>query len=92
MRREKRIVWGICYAIRVNSNSKWCPWCGPIGVYGVKHIPQNVKKELSGRPYFFRTRVAARKVAKAKTLESNKTWTWGKYIVKKYQISWEEVE
>ena len=92
MRQGKRIVWGICYSIRVNSNAKWVPWVGPVGVYGIKYVPQELKNQLAGRPYFFRTRAEARKVAKAREIESNKTWTWCKYTVKKYQLSWEEVQ
>jgi len=94
MKQEKRIVWGICSTIRVSSYAKWRPWVGPIGVFAMTHIPAKIgiKIELSGRPYFFRTRAEARKIAKAKTLERNKTWTWCKYKVKKYQLSWEEVQ
>jgi len=88
---RQRIVWGISYAIRVNSDAKWCPWVGPIGVFGMAHVPQKIRGELSGRPYFFRTRKEARKVAKAGTLESNKTWTWCKYSVKKYYLIWGEI-
>jgi len=91
MRHKKRTVWGICYTIRVNSNAKWVPWVGPTGVYGMAHVPQKIRDELSGRPYFFRTRKEARKVAKAGTLESNKTWTWCKYRVKKYYLIWGEI-
>ena len=88
---RQRIVWGISYAIRVNSDAKWCPWVGPIGVFGMAHVPQKIRGELSDRPYFFRTRKEARKAAEVKTLESNKTWTWCKYTVKKYHLMWEEV-
>jgi len=91
MRYNKKIVWGICYSVRINSNAKWCPWVGPVGVFGMAHIPKEIRGELSGRPYFFSTRKDARKVAKAKTWESNKTWTWCKCRVKKYHLMWEEV-
>jgi len=92
MRPGKKIVWGICSTIRINSNSKWLSWIGPIGIYGIKEVPQELENQLAGRPYFFRTREEARKVAKAKALRNNKTWTWCKYKVKKYQLSWEEVQ
>lgn len=90
MNHGKRIGWGISYRIRVDSNSKWCRWVGPVGVYGVAHVPQRIREELSNRPYFFRTRVQARKIAQARTIESNKTWTWCQYAVKKYKLSWME--
>ncbi|ODS36154.1 MAG: hypothetical protein A7316_10250 [Candidatus Altiarchaeales archaeon WOR_SM1_86-2] len=84
-------VWAIYYTVRVNSNAPWCKWTGPCGVYGlIGDISPYMKKCLSGRPFFFRTRALAIEQAKRRDKELNKTWKWVKYQVRPLELVWAE--
>jgi len=89
---RKRKVWGIWTAIRVNSNAKWRRWYGPMGVYGIALVPNDIKDIFGGSPFFFRTRKQARDCAIKKETESNRTWTWVKHQVRPVILSWEDVK
>lgn len=91
MYTNKRRVWGIWSAIRLNSNAKWCDWRGPSGVYGVDlGVSPQIKDCLGGRPLFFRTRRQARECAKRLDTQSNITWTWVKHQVRPVTLYWED--
>jgi len=83
-------VWGIWFAIRVNSVAKWGNWHGPIGVHVIKFVPQEIKDVLPHRPFFFRTRKQAREHAKKADVKSNKTWVWIKHQVRPIELTWQE--
>lgn len=86
-------VWAIFYRIRVNSNSKWCKWVGPCGVFLLGFPSSKVLTDiLRGRPFFFRTRKQAREMAKELDQKSNITWTWVQHTVRPMKLTYEEIK
>ena len=90
---KSRQVWAIYYKVRVNRNSSWCKkLVGPCGVgIAARTIKDSYMYDcLSGRPFFFRTRILARQRAKELTADSNQTWVWCKHTVRPLTLSWTE--
>lgn len=93
MRKKTVKVWAIYYRTRVNSTSKWeKDWVGPLGPYAFNFLPREVKGYCGNRSFVFRIRKQARDVANAKSLESNKTWTWVQYQVRPINLTYEEIK
>lgn len=93
MKKETVRAWGIFYRVRASRHGKWSKWTGPLGVYCLTSIISSELLDiLGGRPCLTRTRKQARDIAKAKSIESNKTWTWVQYSVRPVKLTYEALK
>ena len=85
-------VWAIFYRVRSSTDSKWCNWVGPCGVYVLNFLLHDeILDALRGRPFFFRTRKQARIKIREILKDKNISWTWVQYKTRPIKLTYEVI-